>query len=57
MIHWKDSASEISPEIDFWALYDLHDGPEEVNNVFASPEYSSVREKLMERLERMPCGG
>lgn len=57
LIHWMDSASEISPEIDFWELYDLRNDPEEVNNVFMSPEYSSVREKLMKRLESMPCGG
>lgn len=40
-------------DIDAWELYDLHKDPHEINNVFSNPEYASIKEKLLQELEKL----
>lgn len=51
LIHWEDSASDYSPEIDCWEMYDLEKDPEEIHNVYDKPEYEEIRDNLKTRLE------
>lgn len=37
-------------DIDEWELYDLENDPKEMNNVFADPDYTGVREELTQKL-------
>ncbi len=36
-----------------WELYDLHADPEEIKNVYGSPEYSSVQADMLRELNRL----
>jgi arylsulfatase A-like enzyme len=40
-------------DVDEWELYDLEKDPEELNNVYASPAYASVRDSLHEKLSQL----
>ena len=40
-------------DIDEWELYDLQEDPMELNNVYAEPSYSDVRDRLHEQLEEL----
>ncbi|MGM9743505.1 MAG: sulfatase [Candidatus Cryptobacteroides sp.] len=51
LIHWYDSASEYSPAIDSWEMFDLQADPSETDNIFCNPELADVRDSLIQRLE------
>lgn len=52
LIHWYDEASDYSPAIDSWELYDLEKDPHEIRNVYDDKDYDSVRDELKRRLEQ-----
>ena len=39
-------------DIDFWELYDLHKDPQEMNHLYANPEYNSLIVDLKAELKR-----
>ena len=39
-------------DIDEWELYDLALDPKEMNNVYDEPEYQTIRNEMLERLEK-----
>ena len=39
-------------DIDEWELYDLALDPKEMNNVYDEPEYQTIRNEMLERLNR-----
>ncbi len=40
-------------DIDEWELYDLQEDPDELNNVYANPQYASVIDELKTELKRL----
>lgn len=53
LIHWLDQESPYDPAIDCWELYDLQEDPDEVNNVYDSPEYVAILDDLTTRLDSL----
>ena len=53
LIHWLDDESQYDPAIDSWELFDLKEDPDEVNNVYDSPDYRQIREDLTARLSTL----
>ncbi|HRX83898.1 MAG TPA: sulfatase [Phycisphaerae bacterium] len=40
------------PDVNTWEMYDLHNDPLELSNVYDNPSYAKVRERLAAELER-----
>ena len=40
-------------DIDSWELFDLHEDPQELNNLYGKPEYKKITKKLIKELERL----
>ncbi len=40
-------------DIDEWELYDLQEDPEEMNNLYGSPEHSEIQLELHKRLSEL----
>ncbi len=40
-------------DIDAWELYDLDNDPQELNNVYANPDYTDIIKELKAELKRL----
>jgi len=50
---WEFEGNPIEPTEPYWELYDLTKDPNELNNVYDTPAYRSIQEKLRRELYRL----